>query len=68
MPNIPKECREEASKCMHLGQKSTSPEMKKAYADLAETWLELADDLEALQRLIASRALTLIKRRTGSLR
>jgi molecular chaperone GrpE (heat shock protein) len=43
-PNI---CRLQALTCERLAQRSTSPIVKDAYADLAKKWLKVADDLEA---------------------
>jgi molecular chaperone GrpE (heat shock protein) len=44
----PKECRLHALTCERLAQKSTSPIAKAAYADLAEKWLKVADDLQGV--------------------
>jgi hypothetical protein len=43
-PNI---CRLQALTCERLAQRSTSPIVKDAYADLAKKWLKVADDLKA---------------------
>jgi hypothetical protein len=43
----PKECRLQALTCERLAQRSTSPIVKGAYADLAKKWLKVADDLQA---------------------
>lgn len=44
----PQECRLQALTCERLGQRSTSPIVKDAYADLAKNWLKVADDLQAV--------------------
>ena len=44
----PKECRLQALTCERLAQRSTSPIVKGAYADLAKNWLKAADDLQAV--------------------
>jgi hypothetical protein len=43
-----KECRLQALTCERLAQRSTSPIVKGAYADLAKKWLEVADELQAV--------------------
>jgi hypothetical protein len=43
----PKECRLQALTCERLAQRSTSPIVKGAYAELAKNWLKVADDLQA---------------------
>jgi molecular chaperone GrpE (heat shock protein) len=47
MPLEPKECRLQALTCERLAQRSTSPIVKGAYADLAKKWIKVADDLQA---------------------
>jgi hypothetical protein len=43
----PKECRLQALTCERLAQRSTSPIVKGAYADLAKNWLKVADEIQA---------------------
>ena len=43
----PKECRLQALTCELLAQRSTSPIVKGAYADLAKNWLKVADEIQA---------------------
>ena len=43
----PIECRLHALTCERLAQRSTSPIVKGAYADLAKNWLKVANDLQA---------------------
>ena len=42
----PQECRRQALACVRLAQTSISPEARLHYANLAETWLTLAGDLD----------------------
>ena len=44
----PKECRLQALTCERLAQRSTSPMVKYAYADLAKKWLKVADEIQAV--------------------
>ena len=44
----PKECRLQALTCERLAQRSTSPIVKGAYADLAKNWLKVADEIQAV--------------------
>ena len=44
----PRECRLQALTCDRLAERSTSPILKVAYADLAKKWLEVADDLQSI--------------------
>jgi hypothetical protein len=46
MPGDPKECRQHALTCVRLAQTSASPQAREQFADLARTWIKLADDLE----------------------
>lgn len=43
----PQECRLQALTCERLAQRSTSPIVKGAYADLAKNWLKVADEIQA---------------------
>ena len=43
----PKECHLQALTCERLAQRSTSPIVKGAYADLAKNWLKVADEIQA---------------------
>ena len=60
----PKECRLQALTCERLAQRSTSPIVKGAYADLAKKWLKVADDLQAV---INARSEPESQRRTTSI-
>jgi hypothetical protein len=44
----PQECRLQALTCERLAQRSTSPIVKDAYAELAKNWLKVADDLQVV--------------------
>ena len=46
MPGDPKECRQQALACVRLAQTSASPQSREKFANLAWTWIKLADDLE----------------------
>jgi hypothetical protein len=46
MPGDPKECRQHALACVRLAQTSASPQVREQFANLAWTWIRLADDLE----------------------
>ena len=46
MPGDPKECRQNALACVRLAQTSASPQAREEFANLARTWIRLADDLE----------------------
>ena len=66
MPGDPKECRQHALICVRLAQTSASPQAREQFADLARTWIKLADDLErTLAFLDALNEETEPQRRTG---
>ena len=46
MPGDPKECRRHALACVRLAQTSSTPQTREQFANLARTWIRLADDLE----------------------
>jgi hypothetical protein len=46
MPGDPNECRQHALACVRLAQTSASPQAREQFANLARTWIRLADDLE----------------------
>jgi hypothetical protein len=46
MPGDPKECREHALTCVRLAKTSASPQAREQFANLARTWIRLADELE----------------------
>ena len=52
MPGDPRECRQHALKCVRLAQTSPSPSKRAQFANLAQTWIRLADDLERSLALI----------------
>jgi hypothetical protein len=45
MPGDPRECRQHALSCVRLAQTSASPQASEQFANLARTWIRLADDL-----------------------
>ncbi len=52
MPGNPKECRRHALTCMQLAQTAQSPEAREHFAELSQTWLRLAGDIESSQALV----------------
>jgi hypothetical protein len=52
MPGNPKECRRNALTCMQLAQTAPSPEAREHFAELSQTWLGLAGDIESGQALV----------------
>jgi hypothetical protein len=52
MPGDPKECRQHALTCVRLTKTSPSPQAREQFANLANTWLRLAYDLERAQALL----------------
>jgi hypothetical protein len=53
MPGNPKECRLHALECARLAQTSATQEDREHFAQLARTWLKLAEDIEQSQAFIA---------------
>jgi len=49
MPGDPKECRQHALNCLRLAQTAASPQSREDFANLAQTWVRLAKDLERAQ-------------------
>jgi hypothetical protein len=54
MPGDPKECRQHALNCVRLAQTSASPHAREHFANLARTWIRLADELEKTQAFLAA--------------
>ena len=48
MPGDPKECRQHALNCVRLAQTAATPQSREHFANLAQTWVRLAEDLERL--------------------
>jgi hypothetical protein len=46
MSGKPKECRERAAECMELARNARSPDHKTLLTGLAQSWLNLAVDIE----------------------
>jgi hypothetical protein len=44
------DCRERALECTRKAQQATEPSARSTFADLAKQWLEMAADLEHLER------------------
>jgi len=54
MPGDPKECRVQALACARLAQTSASQQARDQFANLAQTWVRLADELESTENLLAA--------------
>jgi hypothetical protein len=52
MPGDPKECRQHALNCIELAKTAPSVQARETFANLANTWLRLAADLDASQALL----------------
>jgi hypothetical protein len=53
MPGDPKECREQAKRCLELASEAPPSSLAKArFEDLAKTWIRLATDLEHAEALL----------------
>ena len=66
MPGDPKECRQHALNCVRLAQTAATPQSREDFANLAQTWVRLAEDLERAQAFLAALDEEIEpKRRTG---
>ena len=54
MPGDPKECRQQALNCVRLAQTATTPQSSEHFANLAQTWVRLAEELESAQAFLSS--------------
>jgi hypothetical protein len=54
MPGDPKECRRHALACVRLAQTSPSQKAREEFANLARTWIRLADELESAEAFLAA--------------
>ena len=54
MPGDPKECRQHALNCVRLAQTATTPQSRERFANLAQTWVRLAEELEHAQAFLSS--------------
>jgi hypothetical protein len=52
MPGDPKECRLHALKCAEIARTSPDSRTQEQFAQLAQTWLKLASDLEQSQAIL----------------
>jgi hypothetical protein len=64
VPGDPKECREHAKRCMEL-EGTKNPAVKESLLNVARTWVRLAADLEATQRLLDALEASEAKKPTG---
>jgi hypothetical protein len=51
MPGDPNACREQAARCARLAADMTDPQIKAVLLDLAQSWEELADKIEAANEI-----------------
>ena len=56
MPGDPKECREYARNCQRLAATAPTDEVRESFASMAQTWLRLANELEATHALLKAYA------------
>ncbi len=52
MPGNPEECRKHALECVRLAQTSISPQRREYFANLAKTWIGLAEELERNRHIL----------------
>lgn len=52
MPGNPKECREHAKCCLEMAVNATGALERARFERLAQTWMRLATDLEAVEGLV----------------
>ena len=53
MPGDPNECRRHALECVRLAQTSATPQSREHFAQLARTWIKLAEEIEQNESLVA---------------
>ena len=53
MPGDPKECRQHALNCMFGAKAARTIEGRESFANLARSWIKLAEELEQTQALLA---------------
>jgi hypothetical protein len=54
MPGDPKECRQHALNCVRLAQTSSSQQARDQFANLARTWIRLADEIESTDAFLTA--------------
>ena len=54
MPGDPKECRQHALNCVRLAQTSPSQQARDQFANLARTWIRLADEIESTEAFLTA--------------
>ena len=47
MPGNPRECRQHAQRCAQLANEAVSPDARRTFLTLSQTWLSLAAKLES---------------------
>jgi hypothetical protein len=65
MPGNPTECREHAKRCLALAAEASSPLAKAQFQNLAQTWMDLANEIDRTKRLLAHWAVIDDKAKTG---
>jgi hypothetical protein len=65
VPGDSTECREHAKRCMELAEGTKNPAVKESLLNVARTWVRLAADLEATQRLLDAWEASEAKKPTG---
>jgi hypothetical protein len=65
VPGNPKECREHAKRCTQLAEETKNPAVRESLLAVASTWMRLAADLEATQRLLDAWKASEAKKPTG---
>jgi hypothetical protein len=53
MPGDPKECRQHALNCMLEAKAARTPQARDGFANMARSWIKLAEELERTQALLA---------------
>jgi hypothetical protein len=54
MPGNPRECRENAKRCLELAKAAGTRTSRENFEELAQTWMALATDYEATNALLTS--------------
>jgi hypothetical protein len=52
MPGSPEECHRHALECVRLAQTSISPQRREYFANLAKSWIGLAEQLERSRHIL----------------
>jgi hypothetical protein len=52
VPTDPKKCRDRALECMELARNTKTPQHKQALTDIAQSWINLACEVERTTELL----------------